>query len=169
MRCAAPSRRLPLFLSLALCIALLGASRIAFASLPHSDKKDEKRQIEQLEEQWRVAQIANDVPTLERLLSDDYIGISLTGQVNTKVQQLDRTRNRTLVITSMALSDSKIKLLGRIAIVTSQAEIEGTNEGISMTGTYRYTRVYLRLPSGVWKITNFEATRIAQRHLNPKS
>ncbi len=169
MRCAVPSRRLPFFFSLALCIALLGASRIALASLPHSDKKDEKHQIEQLEEQWRVAQIANDLPTLERLLSDDYIGISLTGQVNTKVQQLDRTRKRTLVITSMVLSDSKIKLLGRIAIVTSQAEIEGTNEGVSMTGTYRYTRVYQRLPSGVWKVTNFEATRIAQRHLNPKS
>jgi hypothetical protein len=25
---------------------------------------------------------------------------------------------------------------------------------------YRYTRVYSRLPSGTWKITNFEATRV---------
>ena len=29
-----------------------------------------------------------------------------------------------------------------------------------MHGTYRYTRVYSRLPSGTWKITNFEATRV---------
>jgi hypothetical protein len=42
--------------------------------------------------------------------------------------------------------------------------VEGTNNGSSMTGLYRYTRVYQRLPSGVWKITNFEATRIPSGH-----
>jgi len=38
--------------------------------------------------------------------------------------------------------------------------VEGTNEGMSVKGTYRYTRVYRRLPDGNWKITSFEATRV---------
>jgi len=29
---------------------------------------------------------------MDKLLSDDYIGITMTGQVNTKAQQLDRMR-----------------------------------------------------------------------------
>jgi ketosteroid isomerase-like protein len=53
-----------------------------------------------------------------------------------------------------------VKLIGSIAIVTSRAEVEGTNDGVPVRGTFRYTRVYQRLPSGMWKITSFEATRV---------
>jgi ketosteroid isomerase-like protein len=129
----------------------------------HEHKRDYKREVEALEEQWRVAQVNNDVPAMDKLLSDDYVGISMNGQVNTKTQQLDRIRTRSLSITKLTLSDLRVKLVGTIAIVTSLAELEGTNEGVSMTGTYRYTRVYQRLPNGAWKITNFEATRVPKR------
>ena len=104
-----------------------------------------------------------DVATMDRMLSEDFIGISMSGQVNTKAQQLERVRTRKLVITKVELSDMKVKLVGSVAIVTSRAEVEGTNEGVSVKGMYRYTRVYQRLPSGEWKITSFEATRI-RRH-----
>ena len=126
-------------------------------------KKDMKQQVEDLEQQWRTATIAGDIPTLDRLLSEDYVGISMSGQVNTKIQQLDRFRNRTVIITRLDLSDVQVKLVGAVAIVTSRAEVEGSNDGNSMTGVYRYTRVYQRAGNGTWKITNFEATRVPQR------
>ena len=53
-----------------------------------------------------------------------------------------------------------MKLIGRTAIVTSLANVEGANEGVAMHGTFRYTRVYLRVASGAWQITNYEATRV---------
>jgi ketosteroid isomerase-like protein len=128
---------------------------------PLNEKKHAaKQQVEALEEQWRQAQLAGDVATMDKLLSDDYIGISITGQVNTKSQQLDRMRMHKVVLTRLDLADRQVKLIGSIAIVTSRAEVEGTNEGANVKGTYRYTRVYQRLPSGVWKITSFEATRV---------
>jgi ketosteroid isomerase-like protein len=126
----------------------------------HEKKHDAKRQVEAIEEQWRQAQLAGDVATMDKLLSDDYIGISLTGQVNTKMQQLDRMRTRKFVLTKLELGEMQVKLVGSIAIVTSRAQVEGTNEGVAVQGTYRYTRVYQRLPSGGWKITSFEATRV---------
>lgn len=128
----------------------------------HPKKHDEKKQVEALEEQWRTAQLAGDVATMEKMLADDFIGISMSGQVNTKAQQLDRVRTRRLVVTRIELSDMKVKLVGSVAIVTSVADVEGTNEGVSVKGKYRYTRVYQHSPSGGWKITSFEATRIAQ-------
>jgi ketosteroid isomerase-like protein len=97
---------------------------------------------------------------MDKLLSDDYIGISMTGQVNTKSQQLDRMRLHKVALVKLDLGERQVKLIGSIAIVTSRAEVEGTNEGAVIKGTYRYTRVYQRLPSGVWKITSFEATRV---------
>ncbi len=126
----------------------------------HEKKHDAKRQVEALEEQWRQAQLSGDVATMDSLLSDDYIGISMTGQVNTKMQQLDRMRSHKLALSKLDLGEMQVKLVGAIAIVTSRAEVEGTNEGIPVKGTYRYTRVYQRLPSGNWKITSFEATRV---------
>lgn len=79
------------------------------------------------------------------------------------------------MITKIDLSDRKVKLVGSIAIVTSQAEVEGTNESEAMHGLYRYTRIYQRLPNGEWKITSFEATRIQDHnekkadHVTPKA
>ena len=126
----------------------------------HERKHDAKRQVEALEEQWRQAQLSGDVDTMDSLLSDDYIGISMTGQVNTKTQQLDRMRAHKIVLSKIDLGEMQVKLVGSIAIVTSRAEVEGTNDGAPIKGTFRYTRVYQRLPSGQWKITSFEATRV---------
>jgi ketosteroid isomerase-like protein len=84
----------------------------------------------------------------------------MMGQVVTKMQQLDRMKNRTLMLTKIALDDVKVRVIGSTAIVNSRAEIDGTNEGEPIHGTYRYMRVYTRTPAGVWKITNFEATRV---------
>lgn len=124
---------------------------------PHRQAQD---QIATLEQEWRSATLEADAGTLEKLLSDDFVGISWTGQVNTKAMQLDRVRSRKLQLSRLDITDRKIKILPGAAIVTSTAHIEGTNEGAAMTGIFRYTRVYQRTASGTWKITNFEATRV---------
>lgn len=156
------------------CFVSLNA-HYAFAGGKQQKKHDIKRQVEVLEEQWRKAQLAGDVATMDRMLADDFVGISMSGQLNTKAQQLDRVKSRRLVVTRIDLTDRKVKLVGSVAIVTSQAEVEGTNESQAMHGLYRYTRIYQRLPGGEWKITSFEATRIQDHnekkadHLTPKT
>lgn len=145
-------------------LAAVGQAQPAFANHAlHERKHDAKKQVEALEEQWREARLSGDVATMDKMLSEDYIGISMTGQVSTKVQQLNRVRERRVVLTRIDLGDMQIKLVGAIAIVTSRADVTGTNDGVSIQGTYRYTRVYQRQPNGVWKITSFEATRVPSR------
>lgn len=142
------------------------AARPGFAGPVHHEKKDAKQQVEALEEQWRVAQLAGDTATMGKMLSDDYVGISMTGEVDTKAQQLNRVIARRLMLTKIELSDMKVKLLGAVAIVTSQAQVEGTNDGVSVRGRYRYTRIYRHLPTGQWKVTSFEATREHRHQIN---
>jgi ketosteroid isomerase-like protein len=150
-----------------ICLAatLLAGTIFAPISLladgPHPKRKDEyKHQVEKLEEIWRTAQISGDVTAMDKLLSDDYVGITMTGQVVTKMQQLDRLQRRSLVLNKIDLDDMKVKIIGTTAIVTSLAEVDGTNDGTPMHGTFRSTMVYSRQPAGGWKITNFEATRV---------
>jgi ketosteroid isomerase-like protein len=142
------------------------AAKVAKAS--HPGKKDAKRQIESMENQWRDAQLSGNVAEMSKLLSDDYFGISMTGEVNTKAMQLERMRKRTLVISKIEFSDMKVKLIGTTAVVTSRVEVLGVNEGEPMTGSFRYTRVYQRTASGLWQITNFEATRLARQGPPPE-
>jgi ketosteroid isomerase-like protein len=165
-----PARLLAPFLRLCACCLLLPAALPAGTAASqqtqsHHAPRHVREQIIDLEEQWRLATINGDAAAMDKLLSDDYVGISWTGQVNTKQMQLDRTRKRMISIKRMELSDIKVKVVGPVAIVTSRAEVEGTNDGAVIDGAFRYTRVYQRLPGGRWQITNFEATRIPKgRH-----
>ena len=64
-----------------LTVAVISASAPSAFALHmqplHEKKHDAKRQVEALEEQWRQAQLSGDVVTMDSLLSDDYIGITL--------------------------------------------------------------------------------------------
>jgi ketosteroid isomerase-like protein len=46
--------------------------------------------------------------------------------------------------------------------VTSLAEVKGTAGDGDISGSYRYTRVYVRDAQGAWKIVSFEASRIRE-------
>lgn len=155
----------------ALFAATLGSPMLhAQAVRPRHAPRQVKQQIADLEEQWRAATLVSDTAVMDRLLSEDYVGISWNGQVNTKAMQLNRVRTHSFQITRLALSDLKVKVVNSIAIVTSTAELTGINDGAPMDGTFRYTRIYQRLPSGAWKITNSESTRVptGHRHHSPR-
>jgi ketosteroid isomerase-like protein len=144
-----------------LLVTVVLFSMTSTAQLEHPRRGEEfKHQVERLEQVWRTAQMNGDVAAMDKLLSDDFVGITMTGQVVTKMQQLDRLRRRTTVLSRLDLKDVHVKIKGTTAIVTSLAEVEGNNEGEPMHGTFRYMRVYSRQPSGTWQITNFEATRV---------
>jgi ketosteroid isomerase-like protein len=149
-----------LLLAMTSAVPLVLLNTAAAQHKPHQQKHVEREQIEHLEDEFQKAQLGDDVAAMDRLLSEDYLGINANGEVFTKTQQLDHMRNRSLVITQLEPSDVKIKLIGQIAIVTSMVQADGELDGVALRGRYRYTRIYQRLPSGVWKVTNFEVTRI---------
>ena len=139
-------------------VALLLCLSAPLVAQPHRRLAHE--QIQALEHQWQTAMLGNDIAAMDKLLSDDYLGITPSGELLTKAQQLERMRTRDLTITTLNVSDVKIKLIGSIAIVNSLAQVDGMSEGKALTGSFRYTRVYQRLPSGAWNVTSFEATHI---------
>ncbi len=144
---------------LLLCFALWALTQPALAALPHHPNHELHKEIEALEMQWREAQLSNDVTVMDRLLADDYVGISATGTIETKPEALALRRAGTLHITVLDLNDLKVRIYGDTAVVTSRADLEGTNGASNISGKYRYTRVYNRR-YGQWKIVSFEASRI---------
>lgn len=143
----------------ALATLLLLASWQTAWPIPRHETHVIHKEIEGLEEQWRQAIITNNVGTMDHLLADDYIGISSNGTVATKPQELAQRRAGTLRVTRLDITDTRVRIYGDTAVVTSQADLVGTNGTSDISGEYRYTRVYnLRL--GQWKIVSFEASRV---------
>ena len=144
----------------AIAAALLLLLPAGLQAKPHA-KHAARDQILAIENQWVKAQLQGDVAAMDKLLSPDFLGIITTGEVVTKSQQLDRMRNRELVLKALDISDVRVKLIGlHAASVTSLAKVDGASGGHPLVGSFRYTHVYERLPNGLWVITNFEATRI---------
>lgn len=126
----------------------------------HERKRVERAEVLAMESEWRRAQLSEDIPEMDRLLSDNFLGITAAGQVVTKTQQLDRMRSRQIAISKLDMADTKIKISGNLAVVTSLARLDGMSNGAPLHGSFRYTRVYQRASGAGWKITNFEATRV---------
>lgn len=127
--------------------------------MPRRDAHAVRKQIEALEMQWRDAVVSNNVKQMDHLLADDYLGISANGTVETKAEALAQRRAGTVRIQSLTLSDIKVRVYGKTAVVTSRAELTGVNGESNISGNYRYTRVYNKR-FGQWKIISFEASRM---------
>jgi hypothetical protein len=142
-----------------LALLLLAMTLPAHALFPKREAHAVHKQIENLEMEWRQAQVDNNIAEIDRLLADDYVGITANGTIETKSQAIAQRKAGTIRITSLDLDDLKIRLYGDTAVVTSKADLQGVNGQSDISGKYRYTRVYnLRL--GQWKIVSFEASRI---------
>ena len=141
----------------------------AFPAARHQhNKRDLRAEVEAVDKQWREAELNNDAVAMEKLLSDDYVGVTASGRVLTKAQQLDRMRSRESDIKRLDLSDVKMKLAGNnVAIVTSTVDLDATLDGRHVHGQFRTIRVYQRGPGGLWRVTNFEVT--PARSLQPSS
>jgi ketosteroid isomerase-like protein len=139
-------------------LLLLLPCQPAHAFFPHHDNAH--KEIEGLELDWRAAQLSNNVTEVDRLLADDYLGISANGTLETKADELTHRRSGSLHITRLELSDIKVRIYGDTAVVNSKADLAGRSGDRDISGHYRYTRVYSNR-DGQWRIVSFEASRIA--------
>lgn len=157
-RSSASASRL-LVVSQALTVLLVLAAWHSAWAFPRHENKAVHKEIEMLEQQWRRAVLSNDYKEMNQLLADDYVGITSNGAVENKAQTLAQSRAGTIRITQLNLSDIHIRVYEGTAVVTSKADLEGTNGASDISGQYRYTRVYTRR-MGHWKIVSFEASRM---------
>jgi ketosteroid isomerase-like protein len=148
------------FAVIALLLAVCG--NILYAGQAKPKKHEIRHEIDQLEEAWRNAMLKSDTAAMGALLADDYIAITAAGTLQTKDEALANLRTRRIHITTLNVSDRKVRFYGQTALVNSLAEVEGTTPDGEVNGAFRYTRVYVRDAQGRWKIVSFEASHVRQ-------
>jgi ketosteroid isomerase-like protein len=161
-----PAARAALLFASRLNIVYAFVAALCLLPLCAAQQKPQKHEhrhheIDQLEDLWRKALLTSDPSAMDSLLADDYTAITANGTLQTKEDWLASLRSGRVHITTLDTSDRKIRFYGDTAVVTSRADVQGTGGEGEVSGSYRYTRVYVRDPQGKWKIVSFEASRIA--------
>jgi ketosteroid isomerase-like protein len=142
----------------ALVLALCAAQ--PHGGMPRAQKHESRHEIDQLEEAWRNAVLKANTAAMDSLLADDYMAILPNGTLQSKEQSLANLRTGAANFAALEISDRKVRFYGTTALVTSRADVSGTTAGGDFSGSFRYTRVYVRNAQGKWKIVSFEASRI---------
>jgi ketosteroid isomerase-like protein len=146
---------------LVLALTVLASTTLLQAGMPRGQKHESRHEIDHLEDAWRDAVLHANATALAALLDEDYIAVTARGMLLTKEQTLARLSNGRAHYMALELSDRKVRFYGGTALVTSLALVSGTNaDGEDISGSFRYTRVYVRNAQGAWKIVSFEASRI---------
>ncbi len=148
----------------AFCLSLLLICAAPLLNgMPRAERHEKRHEIDRLEEAWRNALLRRDAASLDGLLADDYMAITASGTLQSKDQTLSGLRNGMLRFNSIAISDRKVRFYGTTALVVSRADISGTAAHGDISGSYRYTHVWVRDGQGAWRIVSFEASRIRAR------
>lgn len=164
----AVSRWIRLALAVVLCLTFPDLSQAGQKGMPRAQRHHSRDEIFKLEQAWRDALMQRNPQLLQGLLADDYIAITPNGSLESKQQTLEHLRSGALHFTSIEPFDRKVRFYGNTAVVTSRVQVVGNAGDGELTGSYRYTRVYVRDARGAWKAVSFEASRIRDNADNRK-
>ena len=104
-----------------------------------------RKEIIQLEEQLRKAMISGDVETLDVLIADSLLFTAPDGELITKSIDLDCHRSGIQKISKLSPLEQSIQIYENFAVVTVKMNLETTFANESISGKYRYTRVWAKV------------------------
>jgi ketosteroid isomerase-like protein len=147
-------------LTLGLLLLATGSSSTLAIGVPHAERREDRHTIVRLEEAWRDAILNGNSSAMESLLADDYVAITPSGTLQSKEQTIANIKSGSLRFDRIEVTDRKVHFYGATALVRCRADVSGKTADGELSGSYRYTRVYVQDAKGVWRIVSFEANRI---------
>jgi ketosteroid isomerase-like protein len=117
---------------------------------------DVESTITKLEEQWVAAILAKDTATIDRLLSDDFVGTT-DDRRYAKQQAIDDVKEGTHE--SLRLDDLQVRVFGDTAIVDVDQTEKSRHGDEDFSGTYMFTNVWVKR-NGEWQAVASHGSRI---------
>jgi ketosteroid isomerase-like protein len=96
-----------------------------------------------LEDAWVNAIITRNVSVLDRVMADDFIGVSPNGERYTKQEAIADVKSGVYSVENMELNDVKVRVLGDTAIVTYYQKEKSTFGDEDCSSRYAFTDVWV--------------------------
>jgi ketosteroid isomerase-like protein len=146
-------------LLIVLLIAVLPHPALASDGRASSASATAVDEIKALEEARNQALLHGDVAALDKMTSDDYTFITLRGEMRTKSDILKGFASGSFKYESRQIFDLNVRLYGDTAVVTGRSIQKGTENSKDYSGSYWFTRVYIK-QNGRWVSIALQATLI---------
>lgn len=111
------------------------------------------------EEELRLAMIKSDVEKLDDLIDESLVFIAPNGAVVTKEMDLEGHKSRIQKITELLPSEQTMQLHDDCVVVTVKMDLTGTYNDTSISGKYRYIRIWSKF-NDTWKVIAGSVTQI---------
>jgi ketosteroid isomerase-like protein len=96
-----------------------------------------------LEEAWVDAIVQKNVSVLDRVMAEDFSGMSPNGQRYTKQEAIADVHSGSYAVESMKLDNLKVRIVGDTAIVTYYQNEESKYGNEDCSGRYVFTDVWV--------------------------
>jgi ketosteroid isomerase-like protein len=132
---------------------------LALAAPLFAQKSSVADHIKKLEQDRAQAVVKGDTAALDRMTSDDYVFTDFTGRTRKKQDTISAIKAGDIKMESYDLDDLDVHVYGNAAVITGKATTKGTIGGQDASGSYRFTRVYVK-QAGAWKSVAYQQTKI---------
>jgi len=136
------------------------AWRTARSAAPPDNFKDE---VMKMEEERNQALQKGDIPTLERIYSDDLVYTNATGALLSKTEHLAELKSRGLNFRAFKHEDVQETIHGDTGFVTGISKSVVEYRGSVSTGSRRFLNVFVKKDGRLQLVAHFEANLPEQK------
>jgi ketosteroid isomerase-like protein len=120
-----------------------------------------EQEVARLADTWATAELQSDTAFLERLLSDDFVGIGPLGFLLTKQEWIAWLGSGDLKHDALTLDEVKVRVYNDAALVICRLVQDATYRGTPIPAQLRTTLVFVR-HKGQWRLTGLHECDIGQ-------
>ncbi|MBZ5654914.1 MAG: nuclear transport factor 2 family protein [Acidobacteriia bacterium] len=132
-------------------VVILLCSSLGHAQAIDDHAKD-RAYIRQAESDWAESSVKRDVTLLERILAEDFVGVSHDGKRYSKADEINESPTKPSEYLSNHLIDVEIRFFGDAAVAQGSEEWKKKD---GTTGRYVWTDTWIRR-GGKWQIVAAE-------------
>ena len=133
------------------------------ATAPAAPAEDVAATITQLERDWVAAIVQKDAAVLDRLLAEEFAGVSPTAHYYSKEMAIEDLAKGDYVVESMNLDEVSVNTYGDVAVAFTSQDEKSRYEGTDISGHYHYTNVWAK-KNGQWQAVASHGTRYDTGH-----
>jgi ketosteroid isomerase-like protein len=139
---------------------LLYSSSFLFAKPVDKSQTESERYIIESERQWAESVASGETNAIERILADDFVGVSPEGAMYDKKTMVADTRTAPQVFLSNHLNGVKVRFFGDTAVAQGSESWE-KRKGQPRYGRFVWTDTWIRR-NGQWQIVAAEDLTLAE-------
>jgi hypothetical protein len=126
-----------------------------------SSPEEIAKSIQKMENDLRIATMKGEASWFEEHLAENFVETDASGKVSSRADIIKLYRNTQSEYDSWNLSEGTAQTFhGNTVILTGKLEVEGKVDGKSVSGAFRFTRVWIK--QGLdWQLAAEQMTRIA--------